>query len=346
MTHTRLYAVVVAGTLLGLTPWNHGRAEDAPDVTVRGAGPTATAVSEDKEGVEERALAELGPIWLQEYLVLSRYGQDLEQARAVGQKLLMHGAPEVIHLLAWEIAVDESLVHRDLALASALAERAKELTGGVNVDVLDTCARVLYARGEVEAALAQQREALALCTDSLLREMLLEHLREMEGAPEHRTPEHLAREEFSSDGSLPALVRSYIELLVAGVGAEVRTPLENQILQHPQPQASVFSELAWFLMTTEIVHPDPQLALRLAEIANRQSQGQDADVLDTYALALFVNGDVAGAIARQEEGLKLCRDPELERLMALRLEFYRYFGESGTAPRQEPQEKPRRAMFV
>jgi thiol-disulfide isomerase/thioredoxin len=69
--------------------------------------------------------------------------------------------------------------------------------------------------------------------------------------------------------------------------------------------------LSWNIMT-ELPEPrrDIALALETAEKANALTEGNDATVLDTYALALFQNGKVQEAIATQAKAVELAEGNE------------------------------------
>ena len=70
--------------------------------------------------------------------------------------------PALLNYLAWQIATDKSIQKPDLALAETLAKRANAATNDKNPQFLDTQARVLFVRGQKEAAIALETKALAL----------------------------------------------------------------------------------------------------------------------------------------------------------------------------------------
>lgn len=88
---------------------------------------------------------------------------------------------EALNSWAYMIADDESLTQRDLDLAMKAADRAKELTKGEDASVLDTVARVFYAKGNYKAALEWQRKAVEHADkDSAAFGELSDHLKEYE----------------------------------------------------------------------------------------------------------------------------------------------------------------------
>ena len=59
------------------------------------------------------------------------------------------------------------------------------------------------------------------------------------------------------------------------------------------------------LLAPGIATRDLELALAAAEVAHTASKGEDAIVLDTFALALFENGRKAEAVTYQKKALEL-----------------------------------------
>ena len=83
--------------------------------------------------------------------------------------------------------------------------------------------------------------------------------------------------------------------------------------------------LAWDILTKiEEDKRDKALALRAAEKANTLTDGNDPAILDTYGLALFVNGKVLEAIGVQEKAVELAKDdPRMAAEFGQRLEQFK-----------------------
>ena len=82
--------------------------------------------------------------------------------------------------------------------------------------------------------------------------------------------------------------------------ADLAQQLEKLDLQ----DSDMLNEIAWFILTHRSVkNRDLGLATRLAKKALELSEGQNANILDTYARALFDSGKVAEAITYQEKAL-------------------------------------------
>ena len=66
----------------------------------------------------------------------------------------------VLNELAWSIVSDEKIQPRDLDLAQRMAERAVALRESKYPNALDTCARVMYEKGDVTRAVELERQAV------------------------------------------------------------------------------------------------------------------------------------------------------------------------------------------
>jgi hypothetical protein len=109
-----------------------------------------------------------------------------EAAAALGAAILRDHADDALTLdsLAWGILTDDALPHRDLPLALRAARRAHELTGGDDVEVLETCARALVMTGSRAEGIAMHRRAIERCDDDpSSRLVLLEILADYERPP-------------------------------------------------------------------------------------------------------------------------------------------------------------------
>ena len=107
-----------------------------------------------------------------------------EAAAAIGAAILRDHADDALTLdsLAWGILTDDALPSRDLPLALRAARRAHELTGGDDVEVLETYARALVMNGSRAEGIAMHRRAIERCDDDpstrlVLREILADYER-------------------------------------------------------------------------------------------------------------------------------------------------------------------------
>lgn len=117
--------------------------------------------------------------------------------------------------------------------------------------------------------------------------------------------------------------RAYFEKIRSGATVqEARAVVEKWIDQAP---AELLNGLSWEILTeVEENKRDKELALKAAERANTMTEGKNAQILDTYALALFQNVKTAEAIAAQEKALELVKgDAASENDMQARLAKYK-----------------------
>ncbi len=91
----------------------------------------------------------------------------------------------------------------------------------------------------------------------------------------------------------------------------------------PPINAEMLNEMAWTLLTDERIEKrDLGLALRFAQAAYDACKGQEPDVVDTYARALFDSGKITDAIQHQKKAIELCNDRD--RMSELEANLKRY----------------------
>lgn len=127
---------------------------------------------------------------------------------------------------------------------------------------------------------------------------------------------------------LNRLFGAYMELQESGK-AEAAAEASKKLLEAAGKESNVLNAIAWTILTSQrIQNRDLALALRVAEAANEASGGRNANVLDTYARALFDNGRQADAVAAQKKAIESTTSEELKSELAKTLRAY----ESGTRP--------------
>jgi thiol-disulfide isomerase/thioredoxin len=104
-------------------------------------------------------------------------------------------------------------------------------------------------------------------------------------------------------------LRSYFAAIQSGETNPAVQDLARQILSDGSTET--LNELAWNILTKVPKEKrDLALALQAAEKANTMTEGKSAMILDTYALALFENGQVQAAIENQTKAVELSKDNE------------------------------------
>ncbi len=140
--------------------------------------------------------------------------------------------------------------------------------------------------------------------------------------------------QFSDFKAYYQVQRSFQDYYRAATGKGPATSLGDlakKMEYVPPINAEMLNEMAWTLLTDERIEKrDPGLALKFAKAAFEACKGQEPDVVDTYARALFDNGRVADAIAHQKKAIELCNDRE--RMGELETSLKRYLKGNGAKP--------------
>jgi len=117
--------------------------------------------------------------------------------------------------------------------------------------------------------------------------------------------------------------QAYFEKIRSGATMEeARAIMDNWI---DDASDSLLNSLAWQILTeVQEDKRDIKLALDAAEKANSLAKGKNGAILDTYALALFQNGNVQEAIDTQAKALEAVKgNKRMEDDMQERLDQYR-----------------------
>jgi len=90
----------------------------------------------------------------------------MQARREAADAFLKAKAAMPLNNLAWELATDGDLSMRDLSLALKCATSAVEMTQRKSAAALDTLARVYYALGMLDKAIATEKEAVAVSNEN------------------------------------------------------------------------------------------------------------------------------------------------------------------------------------
>lgn len=96
-----------------------------------------------------------------QFLLKGEMFEDANKAAAVLVEAAKDDAME-LNQLAWILAKGVAGPGPDLDLALSAAKRAEEITESKDASVLDTLSHVLFARGDVDAAIAMEKKALEI----------------------------------------------------------------------------------------------------------------------------------------------------------------------------------------
>lgn len=118
-----------------------------------------------------------------------------------------------------------------------------------------------------------------------------------------------AKLEFAAGKKLP----EYFKLVSAEEKSSGADALAQTIIRDAGSNPSLMNEFAWAVLTDpRIKHRDLKAALKAATLANDGTGGKDPAIIDTYARALWDNGDKGGAVREQRKAVKLCEDPRMK----------------------------------
>ena len=149
------HAFVVDKT--GALVW-HGHPMDGLDEVVEMA---VTGTYDPSQSQLRAEMQQLVPLWCQEYLVLAKFGRDLDGAAEARAKALEFGklVPDVLDKLAWALMNSEQFPFEDPAFALALAEVAYgDASAGPATG--HTYAQALFENGKKTQAVEVQQKAL------------------------------------------------------------------------------------------------------------------------------------------------------------------------------------------
>lgn len=123
---------------------------DKPDEALRAI--------DEFEQANPGVLPELAAIRFQILLLKKDYDNAYKAAARAGE--VFNDNAQALNEIAWMIADTPDLEKRDLDLAEKLANRAVELTRNQNASIIDTLARVCFAKGQIDRAIELQTDAV------------------------------------------------------------------------------------------------------------------------------------------------------------------------------------------
>lgn len=131
------------------------------------------------------------------------------------------------------------------------------------------------------------------------------------------------------------LVQQYMKAVSANGDESKAAELGRKLGALKVKNVRMLNSIAWMLLADEtIVKRDLPLALKVAKSAYDGCEGKDVMVVDTYARALFDNGQTDEAIKFQKKALELAADKDagVQADLAATLKKYEAAGAKPTAP--------------
>lgn len=96
------------------------------------------------------------------------------------------------------------------------------------------------------------------------------------------------------------------QFLMASSRMQDAEALATQLVEQYPEELHLLNLLAWEMATNDdFENPNVKLILKIAERANEAAYGRDANILDTYARALFLDGQKTAAIQAQMRAIQL-----------------------------------------
>lgn len=136
--------------------------------------PEGFDLKEFKEAVARRVETQKASAVMEAYF--EAVGKDGDPAKAADLAKKIDGLqlknPELLNQIAWTILTEEEVKHRDLELATRLAQAGVAASDGRDPSILDTYARALFDSGKVTEAIMQQKKAISLADDEELQNEL------------------------------------------------------------------------------------------------------------------------------------------------------------------------------
>ena len=127
----------------------------------------------------------------------------------------------------------------------------------------------------------------------------------------------------ATEKKLYELFQEYFTAVQNGNPLEQTRPIAEKFIEAGHPDA--LNAMAWDILTlADKSQRDIEMAMKAAEKANAQTNGENPMVLDTYALALFENGKIAEAITAQEKAIIMTSGNEkMQADMKIRLDEFK-----------------------
>ena len=98
----------------------------------------------------------------------------------------------------------------------------------------------------------------------------------------------------------------YFKLVTTSKESDETRALGQKLFADIKDDSRSLNGLAWNILTQKgVVHRDKDLALKAAKIANDLTDGENANILDTYALALWEVGEKNKARKVQRKAVKI-----------------------------------------
>ena len=124
-------------------------------------------------------------------------------------------------------------------------------------------------------------------------------------------PKGFKFEDYRGNFNLQRTFQEYYRVVTGKDDASQLPQLTQKLELVESSDVNAQMEIAWTLLTDESIKTrNPKLALKFATAAFEADGGKTVDVVDTYARALFENGQVAEAVKQQKRAIELNRESD------------------------------------
>jgi len=140
---------------------------------------------------------------------------------------------------------------------------------------------------------------------------------------EENAPQSFNLAEFKESMNLNKLFANYYYAVTGKRDADKLAEFGKELSETKTTNVRALNQWAWVILTDEgIKDRDLPLATKLAKAAVDASGGKEANVLDTYAHALFDSGKTAEAIVQQKKAIAAAEDDEAKKELSETLKKY------------------------
>ena len=269
------------------------------------------------------------------FYLAAESGSDIDLLDMIADRILEHGRNDADLLAAFaaQVFIGPEMEYRDLDRASTAAQRAFELTSGSNALACEAHAYALYHAGKPEAAITQLDNAIALSSDE-------EELSRLQTSRRGIADGTFGRNLTDDTKKARALSRVYAFLATSFDEPELLDPLALRVIALGSQDATLLNEFAWNILSEpQLKYRDLESARLAAQRAVELGHAQNPGIIDTYAKALFMLGDLQAAVSNERIAVELAVDGDDQDEMRETLAEYEAAAEKPAAE-EPPADKP------
>ena len=232
--------------------------------------------------------------------------------------------------LAWDLVTREDIEEPNLKLAEKIARRANQAAKGKDPEILDTLARVLFLKGQQQAAVELEDKAMTLAEgrrkDTFQKVLesyqqgqlpLSQRLRTLwYQFDQHRKKKQWAQaetvlaqiEKLSPESERPLIGRRRLGLWLDRKDYPNASKLAAQLTATHKDEPMVLNQIAWEIaIRNGVEKPGLDVAESIARNADEITKNGNAEILDTLARVLFLKDQRKAALDLQQKAVELAK---------------------------------------